>query len=304
MEKSNEKWRKIIIVIIIVIAIVGGIVYFLNKKVSDRIDEFTAGATLNMTYKVMLTDSATSEMEEGFKLIKKFSLDEGSFIGKTDKKSLYMELIPADSEIELTDCYVLSDEKMINVSAVYDYLLSVVLADHPLISMIIPEWKLGSYITESQMNDIMGWKNADESNDSMQEFQLQDNNFNMNIADIGFYIEDLSATFLLTVLQKDDFEKTEYNDGIIDYSYYRVNKDNVNGRDILIGINPKTLFEDNTQFHIIITDEEMGLQLKLRGDITPEKNNIKTPVDIMSDEEIEVFKTIRATIDAIIEENY
>lgn len=300
MGKSNKKCSKIIIVITVLIVIIMGIIYFFNKKVSDRIDEFTAGATLNMTYKVMLTDSATREMKEGFKLIKRFSLDEGSLIGRTDKKSLYMELIPSGSELKLTDCYVLSDEKMINVSAVYDYLLSVVLADHPFISMIIPEWKLGSYITESQMNDIIGIETEAASQKS-DGIQPQDNGFSLAA---GMYIQDLSAAFLISKFQKNDFEKTEYNDGLIDYSYYKVNKAITNEKDILIGINLKTLFEDSTQFHVIITDEAKGVQLKLRGDVTPKENTVKIPTDIMSDEEIEVFKTIKTTIDAIIDENY
>lgn len=304
MEKGKKTWKTVVAIILVIIVVAAVFLYRVNDKISKRIESLLAGATVDMTYKVALTDEADDSMQESMKLLKRFSLDEGAFVGMTDEDSLYMTLTPSGAEMELTDCYVTMDEKMLNVKAIYDYTMSVLLKDHPLVSMLVPEWGLGSYITEKQIEQIMGESNIEEENTSsvnLLDTSLSDATFSeLGLYDLGISIEDMSAAFLLSAFSREDVEKIEYKDGIIDYQYYHINPELTHGMDVIAGLQPDTLFEESTLFHIIITDQSRGLQLKLRGSLTPEKNHIEKPKDIMSEEEIETFRMIKACIEKVI----
>lgn len=141
MEKGKKTWKTSVVILFVIIIVAAVFLFRVNDKISKRIESILAGATVDMTYKISLTEEVDESMQDIFQLMKRFSLDEGALVGMTDRDSLYMTLTPEGAEMELTDCYVNADEKIINVKTIYDYALSVLLADHPLVSMLVPEWK-------------------------------------------------------------------------------------------------------------------------------------------------------------------
>ena len=68
--------------------------------------------------------------------------------------------------------YISSSETLYDVGQLYKNIRSSITGSYPLASLLLPDWSLGSYISQAQLASLLGVDTTATSLQDMTEFEL------------------------------------------------------------------------------------------------------------------------------------
>ena len=107
-------------------------------------------------------------------MLAQFGGTSGRVDGQYTPEALQLELYPqaSGSSQPLTSLYISKDETLYDAGQLYRTLRSSITDNYPLAGVLIPEWNMGSYISQTQLASLLGVDDTATSLQSMNDFQL------------------------------------------------------------------------------------------------------------------------------------
>ena len=174
MASSRKKRRGLSIAVIVVlclllIAVVAAAVGY--SLVARRVKALQAGASFTLDYEI----TPTADSPALYGILQQAGATNGTVTGQYEPNALQLSIaakkavIPADP---LTRVYVSSDETLYDVGQLYRNVCTSITDAYPLAGLLIPDWSLGSYISQSQLASLLGVGTEATSLQDVTEFQL------------------------------------------------------------------------------------------------------------------------------------
>ena len=181
-------------------------------------------------------------------------------------------MIPADP---LTRVYVSSDETLYDVGQLYRNVRTSITDAYPLAGLLIPDWSLGSYISQSQLASLLGVGTEATSLQDVTEFQLD-------------------AKGLQRV------QPESARDG---YLYFQLNTGSA-GTDapvLVVGFQKDKFFDDAIPVELQLTIPAHDVTIRLSGTVSARTVSLTAPTSRMKDDDIQTLVQIRETIQSILQ---
>ena len=107
-------------------------------------------------------------------MLAQFGGTSGRVDGQYTPEALQLELYPqaSGSSQPLTRLYISKDETLYDAGQLYRTLRSSITDNYPLAGVLIPEWNMGSYISQTQLASLLDVDDTATSLQSMNDFQL------------------------------------------------------------------------------------------------------------------------------------
>lgn len=235
----NHKFLDLFIILIVLILFIVFLVIF---HFNIRMNNYLNGSSINFTYNISMIPGRESDIYE---FIKDADATYGEINGHISKDNSSINVYTTSNVLLFTDVFINKDVFLINVEKIYANVHDYYLKDHPILARLLPEWKLGDYISTKQLARIT---NTDFSGNSLNFKEL----FNFNT-----------------------LKPCSYS-GIGGYSYFETVSDDEQFS-IIVGINRSTLLTDTQNIHAIIQENRTGLMIELKGNVYPSDSEIKMP---------------------------
>lgn len=236
--------------------------------VSRRVKSFAGGASFSLDYQIT---STAAEEPALYKVLAQFGGTSGRVDGQYTPEALQLELYPqaSGSSQPLTRLYISKDETLYDAGQLYRTLRSSITDNYPLAGVLIPEWNMGSYISQTQLASLLGVE--------LSAVELQD-------------MTSLSLT--LGALQK--VSPAGALDG---YTYYQLPAGE-SGLSCIVGLPLKTLFAKETPLHILLTIPEHEVTIALNGTVTAAETAVVAPSSRMTDADVQRFVELRKALES------
>ena len=171
--------------------------------------------------------------------------------------------------------YISSSETLYDVGQLYKNIRSSITGSYPLASLLLPDWSLGSYISQAQLASLLGVDAPATSLQDMTEFELPQKK-------------------LQRVLPEGA------KDG---YLYFQLNTGDAsaNAPVLVIGLEKSRFFADAIPVHILLTIPEHGVSIQLTGTVSAQTVVLTAPTSRMKDEDIQTLVQIRDTIQSVLQ---
>ena len=163
----------------------------------------------------------------------------------------------------------MSDQASKNVKRT---LRSSITDNYPLAGVLIPEWNMGSYISQTQLASLLGVE--------LSAVEMQDMT---------------NLTLGLGALQK--VTPAGALDG---YTYYQLPAGET-GLTCIVGLPLKELFSGTTPLHILLTIPEHEVRISLSGTVTAAETAVVAPTSRMSDADVDNFVQLRQALEKFAE---
>ena len=175
----------------------------------------------------------------------------------------------------LTRVYISSSETLYDVGQLYKNIRSSITGSYPLASLLLPDWSLGSYISQAQLASLLGVDTTATSLQDMTEFELPQKK-----------------------LQRVQPENAK--DG---YLYFQLDTGDAsaNAPVLVIGLEKSRFFADAIPVHILLTIPEHGVSIQLTGTVSAQTVVLTAPTSRMKDEDIQTLVQIRDTIQSVLQ---
>ena len=176
---------------------------------------------------------------------------------------------------QLTRVYISSSETLYDVGQLYKNIRSSITGSYPLASLLLPDWSLGSYISQAQLASLLGVDTTATSLQDMTEFELPQKK-----------------------LQRVQPENAK--DG---YLYFQLDTGDAsaNAPVLVIGLEKSRFFADAIPVHILLTIPEHGVSIQLTGTVSAQTVVLTAPTSRMKDEDIQTLVQIRDTIQSVLQ---
>ena len=171
--------------------------------------------------------------------------------------------------------YISSSETLYDVGQLYKNIRSSITGSYPLASLLLPDWSLGSYISQAQLASLLGVDTTATSLQDMTEFELPQKK-----------------------LQRVQPENAK--DG---YLYFQLDTGDgsANAPVLVIGLEKSRFFADAIPVHILLTIPEHGVSIQLTGTVSAQTVVLTAPTSRMKDEDIQTLVQIRDTIQSVLQ---
>ena len=168
-----------------------------------------------------------------------------------------------------------SSETLYDVGQLYKNIRSSITSSYPLASLLLPDWSLGSYISQAQLASLLGVDTTATSLQDMTEFELPQKK-----------------------LQRVQPENAK--DG---YLYFQLDTGDAsaNAPVLVIGLEKSRFFADAIPVHILLTIPEHGVSIQLTGTVSAQTVVLTAPTSRMKDEDIQTLVQIRDTIQSVLQ---
>lgn len=271
--KKKSRARAILVVVlclVLVAAVAAAAGYGLIMR---RVKALQAGASFTFDYEITpIADSPAL-----YTILQSTGAASGTVTGKYAPDALQLSLsapgasIPADP---LTRVWISSSETLYDAGQLYKNIRSAITGSYPLASILMPEWSLGNYISQTQLASILGVDTAATSLQDMTEFQL-----------------DAKS---LQRVQPEDAQ-----DG---YLYFQLNIGGSASAPVLtLGLEKSKFFDSTIPAEIRLTIPEHGVSIRLTGTVSPETVVLTAPTSRMKDEDIQTLVQIREGIESVLQ---
>ena len=177
--------------------------------------------------------------------------------------------------LQLPRVYISSSETLYDVGQLYKNIRSSITGSYPLASLLLPDWSLGSYISQAQLASLLGVDTTATSLQDMTEFELPQKK-----------------------LQRVQPENAK--DG---YLYFQLDTGDAsaNAPVLVIGLEKSRFFADAIPVHILLTIPEHGVSIQLTGTVSAQTVVLTAPTSRMKDEDIQTLVQIRDTIQSVLQ---
>ena len=264
--KSNKRGRAALVVVLCLLVLclaAGGTVYGL---LSRKVKAIQAGADFEFRYTVTSTASRTPAL---YGVLEQVGATQGTVSGQYAPGRFQFTLTSQKNGSAFTRVYIDANETLYDAGQLYTYLRGEIVAAAPLAGLVLPNWSMGSYISQTQLASLLGVE--------LSAVELQD-------------MTSLSLT--LGALQK--VSPAGALDG---YTYYQLPAGE-SGLSCIVGLPLKTLFAKETPLHILLTIPEHEVTIALNGTVTAAETAVVAPSSRMTDADVQHFVELRKALES------
>ncbi len=240
---------------------------------SSKCKALKAGTTYSFDYTIQ---STAAEPPALYRLLEQFGGTEGFVSGSSSADKLQLSLYTqADRTTPLTRFFISPEETLYDVEDLYSALRSAVVTQYPLADLLIPQWSLGDYISQTQLAEVLGVDSSSISLQNTTAFQLDWKKLKLVQPENGL-------------------------DGYLYFQFEPTAADNTTSlilgfakEDLLRSASPKT--------HVLLTLPAQQLSIELTGSLAAAQTVLAAPTSRMKDEDIATLVQLRQTIQSVVE---
>jgi hypothetical protein len=257
----------IAVLILVLLAVVAAVTGY--SLVARRVKALQAGAAFTFDYEI----TSTADSPALYTILQKTGSTKGTVHGLYAPDALQLNISAPDAVIPagpLTRVYISSSETLYDVGQLYKNIRSSITGSYPLASLLLPDWSLGSYISQAQLASLLGVDTTATSLQDMTEFELQ------------------------------RVQPENAKDG---YLYFQLDTGDAsaNAPVLVIGLEKSRFFADAIPVHILLTIPEHGVSIQLTGTVSAQTVVLTAPTSRMKDEDIQTLVQIRDTIQSVLQ---
>ena len=159
----------IAVLILVLLAVVAAVTGY--SLVARRVKALQAGAAFTFDYEI----TSTADSPALYTILQKTGSTKGTVSGLYAPDALQLSISAPDAVIPagpLTRVYISSSETLYDVGQLYKNIRSSITGSYPLASLLLPDWSLGSYISQAQLASLLGVDTTATSLQDMTEFEL------------------------------------------------------------------------------------------------------------------------------------
>ena len=254
----------IAVLILVLLAVVAAVTGY--SLVARRVKVLQAGAAFTFDYEI----TSTADSPALYTILQKTGSTKGTVNGLYAPDALQLSISAPDAVIPagpLTRVYISRSETLYDAGQLYKNIRSSITGSYPLASLLLPDWSLGSYISQAQLASLLGVDTTATSLQDMTEFELPQKK-----------------------LQRVQPENAK--DG---YLYFQLDTGDAstNAPVLVIGLEKSRFFADAIPVHILLTIPEHGVSIQLTGTVSAQTVVLTAPTSRMKDEDIQTLVQIR-----------
>lgn len=272
MASSSKKKRTLLFVLLAVVLVfvvaVGAVFATLNNKIKT----LQQGAYFTFRYEITPNGTQTPPL---LNILQKVNAAQGSVSGQYAPGRLQLSFYQLNEDDSVktspfTRVYIDANETLFDVRQLYNVLRQSVTEKLPIAGVILPDWTLGDYISQTQAASVLGV----ETN----SVELQDlSGFSLSLAGL---------------------KKVSPTGARKDYFYLQLPA-GADGVTVILGIKSDSIFADTTPVHVMLTIPEHNVHIQLTGDLTGGKTVVTPPTSRMQDSDIATFTQIRQSLESV-----
>ena len=277
MASSRTKKRRtqavliVVLCLVLVLAVAAAACYGLLTR---RLKALQAGAGFTFEYEI----TPTADSPALYTILQQTGGTRGTVTGKYAPDALQLSISAKDAVIPadpLTRVWVSGSETLYDAGQLYRNLRTSITNAYPLAGLLIPDWNLGNYISQSQLASLLGVDAAATSLQDVTDFQLD-------------------AKSLQRVTPDDA------KDG---YLYFQLTAGSAgaNAPVLVLGLEKSQFFADAIPLEIRLSIPEHGVSIRLSGTVSAETVVLSAPTSRMKDEDIQTLVQIRETIQSVLQ---
>ena len=260
-KRVNPLFVALAVVLVAVAAAVGVVFFQLHSKISA----LQTGASFTFRYEIAPNSPDKPPL---LNILERVNASSGSVSGQYAPGKLQLSFYQLNEDD--TRVYIDSEETLFDIGQLYTVLRQAVTDKLSLASVLLPEWSLGDYISQTQAAAVLG---VETNKVELQELS-------------GF-------TLSLKGLKK--VSPSAARDG---YRYYQFPAA-ADGTTLVLGFSTDALFSKTTPIHVLLTIPEHNVHIQLTGTVTSAKTVLSPPASRMSDEDIATLAQIRQSIESV-----
>lgn len=271
--KSNKRGRAALVVVFCLLALclaAGGTVYGL---LSRKVKAIQAGADFDFRYTVTSTASRTPAL---YGVLEQVGATQGTVSGQYAPGKIQFALTSQKSGSAFTRVYIDANETLYDAGQLYTYLRGEIVAAAPLAGLVLPNWSMGSYISQTQLASLLGVDDTATSLQSMSDFQLD--------------------------LKK--IKKVQPENAKAGYLYFRLETDDTAADSpvLTLGVEKSGLLRAaSPAVHILLDIPAHGIHTELTGTVTPAAPALTAPTSRMQDSDIASLVQLRQTVESVVQ---
>ena len=182
-------------------------------------------------------------------------------------------IVNADGSVKaspFTRVYIDAEETLFDVGQLYTVLRQAVIDKLSIAGVLLPDWSLGDYISQTQAAAVLG---VETDTVELQELS-------------GF------------ALSLKGLKKTSPSGARDGYRYYQFPAA-ADGTTLVLGYSTDALFSKTTPIHVLLTIPDHNVHIQLTGTVTAAKTVLSPPASRMNDGDIATLAQIRQSLEAI-----
>ena len=271
--KSNKRGRAALVVVLCLLALclaAGGTVYGL---LSRKVKAIQAGADFDFRYTVTSTASRTPAL---YGVLEQVGATQGTVSGQYAPGKIQFALTSQKSGSAFTRVYIDANETLYDAGQLYTYLRGEIVAAAPLAGLVLPNWSMGSYISQTQLASLLGVDDTATSLQSMNDFQLD--------------------------LKK--IKKVQPENAKAGYLYFRLETEDTAADSpvLTLGVEKSGLLRAaSPAVHILLDIPAHGIHTELTGTVTPAAPALTAPTSRMQDSDIASLVQLRQTVESVVQ---
>ncbi len=272
-KRTGARAAVVVVLCLVLVCVVAAAVAL--GLVSRRVKSFAGGASFSLDYQIT---STAAEEPALYKVLAQFGGTSGRVDGQYTPEALQLELYPqaSGSSQPLTRLYINKDETLYDVGQLYRTLRSSITDNYPLAGVLIPEWNMGSYISQTQLASLLDVDDTATSLQSMNDFQLD--------------------------LKK--IKKVQPENAKEGYLYFRLETDDTAADSpvLTLGVEKSGLLRAaSPAVHILLDIPAHGIHTELTGTVTPAAPTLTAPTSRMQDSDIASLVQLRQTVESVVQ---
>lgn len=271
--KNNKRGRAALVVVLCLLALclaAGGTVYGL---LSRKVKAIQAGADFDFRYTVTSTASRTPAL---YGVLEQVGATQGTVSGQYAPGKFQFTLTSQKNNSAFTRVYIDANETLYDAGQLYTYLRGEIVAAAPLAGLVLPNWSMGSYISQTQLASLLGVDDTATSLQSMSDFQLD--------------------------LKK--IKKVQPENAKAGYLYFRLETDDTAADSpvLTLGVEKSGLLRAaSPAVHILLDIPAHGIHTELTGTVTPAAPTLTAPTSRMQDSDIASLVQLRQTVESVVQ---
>lgn len=253
----------------ILLAVAAALLLIFYLIVRSRAGALQKGAAFSFDYQV--TSTAT-EKSTAYTTLEALDALTGTLSGQSHGSDLYLAWYAAGQEQSFTDIYVQDGTVLLNIRQIYRTFLSGLTAKYPLIGSLVPDWTLGDYITQNQLETLLGKEPA---------------------------VSEMER-YSVSAFSPSDLEQVHPKNGMEGYLYFTP-KQSWGDATVIIGFPIQSLWTEFFRCQVLVDLPSQGLHLEMNGKALPGDYEIHMPSSVMQDEDINALANIIQAVRSIIQ---
>lgn len=272
MASSPKKKHTLLFVLLAVVLVLVVAVGAVFAKLNGKVKTLQQGAYFTFRYEITPNGSQAPPL---LGILQRVNAAQGSVSGQYAPGRLQLSFYQLNEDDSVktspfTRVYIDADETLFDVRQLYNVLRESVTEKLPIAGVILPDWTLGDYISQTQAASVLGV----ETN--------------------SVELQDLSG-FSLSLAGLKKVSPTGAREG---YLYFQLPA-GTDGATVILGIKSDSIFADTTPVHVMLTIPEHNVHIQLTGNLTGEKTVVTPPTSRMQDGDIAAFIQIRQSLESV-----